>query len=66
MKTNNNMLQGGKLKEYYPAWANYFAKFIKAYENEGVPIWGLTIQNEPMAVQRWDRVFILLKKSVIF
>ena len=55
MKTNNNMLQGGKLKkEYYPAWANYFAKFIKAYENEGVPIWGLTIQNEPMAVQRWE------------
>jgi len=55
MKTNNNMLQGGKLKkEYYPAWANYFAKFIKAYENEGIPIWGLTIQNEPLAVQRWE------------
>ena len=55
MKTNNNMLQGGKLKkEYYPAWANYFTKFIKAYENEGIPIWGLTIQNEPMAVQRWE------------
>ncbi|MDG1685305.1 MAG: glycoside hydrolase family 30 beta sandwich domain-containing protein [Flavobacteriaceae bacterium] len=55
MKTNNNMLYGGKLKqEYYPAWANYFAKFIKAYENEGIPIWGLTIQNEPMAVQRWE------------
>ena len=55
MKTNNNMLQGGKLKkEYYPVWANYFAKFIKAYENEGIPIWGLTIQNEPMAVQRWE------------
>tara|TARA_A100001011_G_scaffold126617_1_gene133478 strand:+ start:3758 stop:5158 length:1401 start_codon:yes stop_codon:yes gene_type:complete len=55
MKTNNNMLLGGKLKkEYYPAWANYFAKFIKAYENEGIPIWGLTIQNEPMAVQRWE------------
>lgn len=55
MKTNNNMLYGGKLKEeYYPAWANYFAKFIKAYEHEGIPIWGLTIQNEPMAVQRWE------------
>ena len=55
MKTNNNMLQGGKLKkEHYPVWANYFAKFIKAYENEGIPIWGLTIQNEPMAVQRWE------------
>lgn len=55
MKTNNNMLQGGKLKpEFYQPWANYFAKFIKAYEAEGIPIWGLTIQNEPMAVQRWE------------
>ena len=55
MKTNNNMLQGGKLKKsYYPSWANYFIKFIKAYEKEGIPIWGLTIQNEPMAVQRWE------------
>ena len=55
MKTNNNMLQGGKLKpEFAASWAKYYAKFIKAYENEGVPIWGLTIQNEPMATQRWE------------
>jgi len=55
MKTNNNMLQGGKLKpEFYQPWANYYAKFIKAYEKEGVPIWGLTIQNEPMAKQTWE------------
>jgi glucosylceramidase len=55
MKTNNSMLHGGKLKiEYYQAWANYFAEFIKAYEREGVPLWGLSIQNEPMAVQRWE------------
>ena len=55
MKTNNNMLKGGKLlPEYFQPWANYYAKFIKAYEAEGIPIWGLTIQNEPMAVQRWE------------
>ncbi|MBT8316001.1 MAG: glycosyl hydrolase [Lutibacter sp.] len=55
MKTNNNMLKGGKLKpEFYQPWANYYAKFIKAYEKEGIPIWGLTIQNEPMAVQIWE------------
>ncbi len=55
MKDNNNMLRGGKLKaEFYQPWANYFAKFIKAYEREGIPIWGLTIQNEPMATQRWE------------
>ena len=55
MKDNNNVLQGGKLlPEYYNSWARYFTKFIKAYENEGMPIWGVTIQNEPMAVQRWE------------
>lgn len=55
MKTNNSMLQGGKLKpEFYEPWANYYVKFINAYENEGIPIWGLTIQNESMAVQRWE------------
>ncbi len=55
MKGKENMLGGGKLlPKYYEAWAMYYAKFIKAYENEGMPIWGLTIQNEPMAVQRWE------------
>lgn len=67
MKTNNNMLQGGKLKkEYYPVWANYFAKFIKAYENEGIPIWGLTIQNEPMAVQRWESCIYTAEEELDF
>jgi len=55
MKDSNNMLQGGKLlPEYYQPWANYYTKFIKAYEQEGIPIWGITIQNEPMATQRWE------------
>lgn len=55
MKSNNNMLRGGKLlPEYYDTWAAYYTKFIEAYEREGMPIWGITIQNEPMAVQRWE------------
>jgi glucosylceramidase len=55
MKSNKNMLQGGKLlPEFRQSWANYYVKFIKAYEKEGIPVWGLTIQNEPMAVQRWE------------
>jgi glucosylceramidase len=55
MKDNNNMLRGGKLRpEFYQAWANYYAKFVKAYEREGVPVWGVSIQNEPMATQRWE------------
>jgi glucosylceramidase len=55
MKDNNNMLKGGKLlPEYYQTWATYYTKFIKAYEAENIPVWGITIQNEPMAVQTWE------------
>jgi len=55
MKDNNSMLHGGKLKpEFYQSWANYYARFIKAYQREGIPIWGITIQNEPMATQTWE------------
>jgi glucosylceramidase len=55
MKDNNTMLQGGKLKpEFYQPWANYYAKFIKAYQQEGIPVWGVSVQNEPMATQRWE------------
>lgn len=55
MKDTNNMLRGGKLlPEYRQAWANYYIKFIQAYEAKGLPIWGLTVQNEPMATQKWE------------
>ena len=55
MKTNNTMLRGGKLlPEFYQPWANYYVKFIKSYAKEGIPVWGLTLQNEPMATQKWE------------
>ncbi|AXY77374.1 glycosyl hydrolase [Paraflavitalea soli] len=55
MKDNNSLLQGGKLRpEARQQWANYFVKFIKTYEAKGIPIWGLSVQNEPMAKQRWE------------
>jgi len=55
MKSNGDMLHGGKLKpEFRQAWANYYVKFIKSYERDGIPIWGITVQNEPMATQTWE------------
>jgi glucosylceramidase len=55
MKSNGTMLQGGTLlPQFYQAWANYYTKFVKAYEKAGMPIWGITIQNEPMATQKWE------------
>src|SRR6187402_2874241 len=55
MKSNKSMLKGGSLlPEFNQSWATYYTKFVKAYEKEGMPIWGITVQNEPMAVQTWE------------
>lgn len=55
MKDNNDVLHGGKLKpEFFGSWALYYTKFIKEYEKEGIPVWGISIQNEPMATQKWE------------
>lgn len=55
MKSNNSMLKGGRLEnKYYQNWADYYVKFIQEYEKKGINIWGLTIQNEPMATQSWE------------
>ena len=35
--------------EYDSTWALYFSKFLSAYANEGIKIWGITVQNEPGA-----------------
>jgi len=55
MKDNNDVLHGGKLlPQYAQAWANHYVKFIKTYESLGIPVWGLSVQNEPMAKQKWE------------
>src|SRR4051812_47906522 len=55
MKDNHSMLRGGKLRpEFYQSWADYYAKFIKAYGAEGVNVGGVSVQNEPMATQKWE------------
>lgn len=55
MKDNNDVLHGGKLKrEFDQSWANFYVKFINEYEKIGIPIWGLSVQNEPMATQTWE------------
>jgi glucosylceramidase len=45
MKTNGSLI-GGELK-WYSVYADYFVRFIQAYEREGIPIHAVTVQNEP-------------------
>ena len=51
MKTNDSLVQGSLRPENYDAMARYFVKFVKAYEQAGIPIFGVTIQNEPLNVE---------------
>ena len=49
MKSNNALNgQGYLLPEYYQVWADYYVKFIEAYKEEGISMWGLTAQNEAL------------------
>ena len=48
MKDNNKWKGGKLLPKYYPTWANYLVKYIHEYKKEGIPIWALTIENEPL------------------
>jgi glucosylceramidase len=48
MKATGTM-SGGEMKtEYFPSLAQYFVYFVKAYQKEGIPIYALSVQNEPL------------------
>ena len=48
MKDNNSWVGGKLLPEYYDTWALLFSKYVDAYKNEGIDIWGFTVENEPL------------------
>ena len=55
MKDNQSVIGGGKLLEdYKKVWALYYAKYIKAFADNGIKISALSVQNEPMAKQTWE------------
>lgn len=55
MKTNGDMENGGALKVHCrQVWADYLVKYVKEYRKAGIPVWGITVQNEAMAKQTWE------------
>ncbi len=48
MKTNGET-KGGSLKpEFYPAYAQYFVKYIQGMKAQGITLDAITVQNEPL------------------
>ena len=48
MKDNNEWVGGKLLPKYYDTWALFFSKYVDAYKEEGIDIWGFTVENEPL------------------
>jgi O-glycosyl hydrolase len=55
MKESGAMAGGGPVKwEYVPIWAKYMARYVTEMRKEGIPIFMLTVQNEPAAAMGWE------------
>jgi glucosylceramidase len=48
MKTSGSLAGGSLRREAYGAYAEYFRRFLDAYAREGVPVYAVSVQNEPM------------------
>jgi glucosylceramidase len=47
MKSTDSLIQGTLKPEAFAPFAAYLSRYVGAYEKEGVPIYALTLQNEP-------------------
>ncbi|MEO6405783.1 MAG: glycoside hydrolase family 30 beta sandwich domain-containing protein, partial [Ferruginibacter sp.] len=48
MKDNSSSIGGSLKPQFYSAYANYFVKYIQAMQTQGLPIYAVTPQNEPL------------------
>ena len=59
MKRNGNMNSSWvpgiiNSSDIYQSWALHYSKFADAYRQEGIEFWGVTVQNEPEAIQTFE------------
>eukprot|EP00929_Paragymnodinium_shiwhaense_P100081 TRINITY_DN62128_c0_g1_i1.p1 TRINITY_DN62128_c0_g1~~TRINITY_DN62128_c0_g1_i1.p1 ORF type:complete len:596 (+),score=96.87 TRINITY_DN62128_c0_g1_i1:101-1789(+) len=55
MKTKNQFNGDGRLQpRWRQAWANHFVRFVEEMQALGIPIWAVSVQNEPEAAQSWE------------
>ncbi len=67
MKDNDQWVGGKLLPEYRDSWALYFSKYIDAYKREGIPIWAITVENEPLGNgNNWESMIFTPEEMVDF
>jgi glucosylceramidase len=48
MKTTGTMNGGNTNPAYFPSLARYFVDYVQAYQQQGIPTYALSVQNEPL------------------
>jgi glucosylceramidase len=48
MKATGTMKGGNMNPSYFPSLARYFVDFVQAYQQQGITIYALSVQNEPL------------------
>jgi len=48
MKASGTMSGGNMNTAYFPSLAQYFVDYVQAYQQQGVPTYALSVQNEPL------------------
>lgn len=67
MKDNKSYIGGKLLPQFNSTFALYFSKYLNAYKNEGIPIWGVTVINEPHGNgNNWESTHFSPKEMTLF
>lgn len=67
MKDNKSWVGGKLLPEYNDVWSLFFSKYISEYKKEGIDIWGITVENEPLGNgNNWESMHFSAEETVDF
>jgi glucosylceramidase len=67
MKDNKSYVGGKLLPEYYDSWALFFSKYLEEYKKEGIDIWGVSVENEPLGNgNNWESMHYTPEEMVDF
>lgn len=53
-------------EDCYQVYADYFVKYLKAMQKEGIPIWAVTPQNEPGTAIHYPSMVMTLDEQLVF
>lgn len=66
MKDNNSSVGGNLNPVYYQVYANYFVKYIQAMQAEGLPVFAITPQNEPLHPGNNPSLYMTAAQEAVF